>query len=253
MNIALRSLTQILNLPGRRWQAQCLGFIIFLVFCLRSSVLLSYPAGTWNAYSVNFPLLKKHKLYWYTRFETRFSEDITYFYRYQVYLGPEYTPLRYLYLSLKYGFIEESFNNKPFQTENRLMLYITPQCKLADLDVNIWGLGKLKFEVENRFDFRIRAYKTDPYSWRYRVYPKISYPFHISKNLTLSPVVKQAFYFKLREGGFFSQGRTYGGVSAKIYRRLNVTLYYMRLIERPSPRGHWAGLNIIGTSIGYKF
>jgi len=205
----------------------------------------------WNTYSFKLPVIKK-KVDLNGIFETRFRDDMDEFYHYHFYVGPDYYPWRWLILGMQYGNIQEGEPGE-FNTEHRLMFFVTPKFKLADLGVDKFALGNLSLNLQNRLDLRIRYYKDHVYTWRYRFYPKLSYPVFKSEKLTISPYVANAFYFDLTNNIAFNQNRVYGGLSFQFSKHLSFDWYYMRLAERSGRGGNWTGSNVCGTAVAYNF
>jgi len=230
-----------------------LAALLMLLAC--SGGWATEPSEMWNTYSVDFPLLKDRSVYWETLFETRFNDDMSHLFHYQFYIGPMWKCSKYLDLGIKYGYIEEEKAGE-FELENRMMLYIRPRCRLSDLGVTTWP-GKISLTLENRVDFQWRSSMDPCFSWRFRVYPSVSYPVYESEELTITPYLRQAVYFQFADGLsediYVSQLRTYAGVSLLIYQHTTISVYYMWHESRSKPDAEWKGCNILGTTIGYRF
>lgn len=232
-----------------------LPLVLVLLFC-RPRVLIADSLDLWNAYTVDFPLLKNRTLSWSTLFETRFRDDISDFYRFQFYLGPVYDACENLSLSIRYGYIDEE-KDETFQSENRFMLYLVPGLRLSDLGIEGWHLGGLSVRCEIRLDFRFRPSMDETFSWRFRLVPSASYPVRISRHVQLKPVVKQAVYMDFEDGlsrdPYVGQTRTVAGIAAEFHEHFRVSLSYIWLNQRSGPGEDWDGSNVIQTGLGYTF
>jgi hypothetical protein len=222
-------------------------FIFLLIFLalFASAVYAADDLSMWNKYSFKLSVIPK-KLFLKGKFETRFRDDLDEFFRYHFYIGPDYKPWKWLTLGLQYGNIQ-SGDPGDFHTEHRLMYYATPKFKLAELGFDQWHLGSTTLTLQNRLDLRIRHNKDHVYTWRYRFYPKLSYPVYKTENLTFSPYVGDAFYFDFTDGIAFNQNRIYTGLSIGVAKHTTLDFYYMRLDSRSGSGGNWTGENVIGT------
>ena len=206
---------------------------------------------TWNNYSFKLPPIKKN-LCLKGAFETRFRDDLDEFYRYQFEMGPDYKLFTWLTLGFYYRIIEEGDPGE-FQTEHRFIQQVTPEFGLKDIGIDRYRLGPLKISLQNRLEWRIRHYKDHVQTWRYRFYPKVSYPVFKTEKLTISPYVGNAFYFDFTNNVAFNQNRLYNGLSFKMFKHVVLDLYYMRLAKRSGRGGDWDGSHVIGTGLGYVF
>jgi hypothetical protein len=225
--------------------------ILAFVTAAATSVCSADDWQMWNKYNIGVPVIKD-KLFIKGTFETRFRDDLDEFFRYHFYIGPDYKLYKWLTLGLRYGNIQ-SGDPGDFHTEHRLMQYVTPKFKLADLGVQKYYLGPLTLNLENRLDWRIRHDKEYVYTWRYRIYPKFSYPVYKTEKLTISPYVGNAFYFDFTDGIAYNQNRIYAGLSFKMLQHIGMGFYYMRLASRSGSGGPWTGAHVIGTQLGYDF
>lgn len=228
-----------------------------LLWCVALSIALTSGAiaaddwNMWNKYSFKLPVIKK-KLDLNGVFETRFREDMDELYRYNFYVGPDYHLYKWLTLGWQYGNVQEGEPGE-FHTEHRFMHFVTPKFKLRDFGVDRYGLGDFSLNLENRLDWRIRQKATFQNTWRYRFYPKLSYPVYKRERLEVAPYVADAFYFDFTDGIGFNQNRIYGGLTFKLFKHLNLDMYYMRLATRKGAGGDWTGGHVIGTGVGYNF
>lgn len=224
---------------------------LMTVFGVAGRVSASDDNHLWNKYTFKLPLAGK-KLSLNGAFETRFREDMNEFFRYHFYIGPDYKPCKWLTLGMQYGNIQ-SGDPGDFTTEHRFMYFVTPKFSLSDLGMDACRLGPLTLTLQNRLDWRIRENRDHVHTWRYRIYPKLSYPLITTENYTISPYVGNACYFDFTDNTAFNQNRTYAGFSAKIHDHVSLNLYYMRLNTRSGSGGSWTGANIFGTGLGYEF
>ncbi|MCX6357939.1 MAG: DUF2490 domain-containing protein [Candidatus Aureabacteria bacterium] len=206
----------------------------------------------WNTYGFKLPVIKK-KLDLNYSMDTRFRDDMDEFFRYHFYIGPDYHMRKWLTLGIQYGNIQQKPVDGEFQTEHRIMYFVTPKFKLADLGIERYGLGDLNISFQNRLDQRIRHYADHTYTWRYRIYPKLSYPVYTCKYITVSPYVADAFYFDFTDNIAFSMNRLYSGLNFKVFGQIGIDFYYMRLAERSGRGGPWNGSNVLGTGLAYEF
>jgi len=205
----------------------------------------------WNTYSFKLPVIKK-KVDLNGIFETRFRDDMDEFFRYHFYVGPDYYPWKWLTLGIQYGNIQ-SGDPGDFKTEHRIMYFVTPKVKLSDFCLEKLPLGDLNLSVQNRLDQRIRFYADHTCTWRYRFYPKLSYPVFKRKKLEIAPYVGDAFYFDFTNNIAFNQNRVYSGLTFKLFEYLNLDFYYMRYAERSGRGGDWTCSNVVGTGVAYNF
>ena len=228
-----------------------------LLYGLALSLGLCSAAGAaddwqmWNTYNFRLPVIEK-KLFLKGAFETRFRDDLDEFYRYQFEMGPDYKPFKWLTLSLYYRIIQEG-DPGDFHTEHRIIPQVTPKFMLSDFGIDRYYLGPLTLSLQNRLEWRIRHYQSHVNTWRYRFYPKLSYPVFKTEKLTLSPYVGNAFYFDFTNGVGYNQNRLYCGLSFNLFKQVGLNLYYMRLAKRSGNGGDWTGSHVIGTGVGYDF
>ena len=207
--------------------------------------------GTWNDYAFRLPVIKK-RLSLKGSFQTRFRDNLDEFYYYHFYVGPEYKPLKWLMLSVQYANVQ-SGEPGDFHTEHRPMLFVTPRFSLAELGVEDNRLGPLTFQFENQLWWRIRNFAIHKQTWRYSIYPLITYPVLKTEKLTLSPYAGNNFFFNLDNNIGYNENRLYGGFTVRFFEKVVINLYYMRLAFRPGRGGDWAGSNVIGTGMLLDF
>ena len=208
--------------------------------------------GTWNDYAFRVPI-KKEKLYLKSSFQTRFRKDLDEFYYYHFYFGPEYKPLKWLMLSAQYA----NVNSGPpgdFRTEHRPMFFVTPSFSMADLGVDKNGyLGPLTLQLQNQLWWRIRPYAAHTQTWRYSIFPTLSYPVLKTEKLTISPYAGNDFYYDLTNNIGYNENRLYGGFRVRLFKKVVVNLFYMRRAFRPGRGGDWDGSHVVGTGLLLDF
>lgn len=229
-----------------------LGCSVLLLLCSASILSAADDWQMWNTYGFKLPVFKK-KAALVGSMDTRFRDDMDEFFRYHFYIGPDYYPWKWLTLGIQYGNIQQKPVGGEFQTEHRIMYFVTPKFSLADVGVEKYGLGDFNLNLQNRLDQRIRHYADHTYTWRYRFYPKLSYPVYKNKYVTVSPYVADAFYFDFTDGIAFNTNRIYGGWNFKVFDHIGLDLYYMRLAERSGRGGPWTCSNVVGTGVNYEF
>ena len=238
-----------IRMEGLMKRSLLFGLILSLALCSAAGAADDWQM--WNKYQFKLPVIK-NKLFLKGTFETRFRDDVDEFYRYHFYIGPYYKLYKWLTVGCEYGNIQ-SGDPGDFHTENRLMYYVTPKFSMSDLGVDKWLLGPLTLTLQNRVDWRIRYYTSHVNTWRYRIYPKFSYPVLKTEKLTISPYVGDAFYFDFTNGIGYNQNRIYGGLGFTLFKDVGLNLYYMRLTTRSGNGGDWTGSHIIGTGAAYDF
>ncbi len=222
-----------------------------LTFIVPSMTMAADDWQMWNDYKFSLPLIEK-KLFLKGTFTTRFRDDLDEFFRYHFYIGPDYKPFKWLTLGYHYGNIQ-SGNPGDFHTEHRFMHYVTPKFSFSDIGLDKYYLGPLTLTLQNRLEWRIRYHATYKNTWRYRIYPKISYPIYKTEKLTISPYTGNAFYFDFTNNIAFNQNRIYGGLSFNLFKHVGLDLYYMRMVSRSGSGGDWTGAHVIGTGVAYNF
>ncbi len=206
----------------------------------------------WNDYAIKVPVIK-NKVDMNGIFDTRFRNDMDEFYRYHFYVGPDYYPWKWLTLGFQYGNVQQKPVGGDFQTEHRFMWFVTPKFTLADLGLKDNPLGGFKFNIQNRLEWRHRDFYNLKNTWRYRLYPKVSYPVFKRDNLEISPYVGDAFYFPMERSIAFNENRLYNGLVFKLYKHLSLDFYYMNDNTRSGRGGDWTGANVLGSVVTYEF
>jgi hypothetical protein len=223
-----------------------------LLFLTGSATAWSHDDwGTWNNYAFRLPLIEK-KLMMRGAFQTRFRNDLDEFYYYHFQIGPEYRPVRWLTLCFLYWNVESGAPGD-FHTEHRPTYIAIPAFSLADLGMDKWRLGPLALSIQNQLWERIRHYYKHHQTWRYSVFPRLSYPAIKTESICISPYTGNDFYFSLENGIGYNENRLYGGITVKIAKHTVLDFYYMRRADRPGRGGDWAWSNIIGTGILVDF
>jgi len=222
------------------------------LLCAASSARAADDWQMWNDFALKVPLIKD-KLDLNGIYDMRFRDDMDEFYRYHFYVGPDYYPYKWLTLGLQYGNVQQKPVDVDFQTEHRFMYFVTPKFTLGDVGLEKPVLKDLKFTLQNRLEWRIRHYAAFEDTWRYRFYPKISYPVYKGEKLDVSPYVGDAFYFPLDDGIYFNENRLYSGLVFKLYKHLSFDFYYMYDNTRPGRGGDWTGANVLGSMVTYEF
>ncbi|MDD5557087.1 MAG: DUF2490 domain-containing protein [bacterium] len=222
-----------------------------LLLCAAPAARAADDWNMWNSYAFKLPVVER-RLDLRGSFETRFRDDMDEFFRYHFYIGPDYHPSRWLTLGWQYGNVQEGAPGD-FHTEHRFMHFLTPKFKGKDVGLKDTPLGDLSVSLQNRLEWRIRHHKDHLHTWRYRFYPKVSYPVYKGERVEVSPYVADAFYFDLADGAAYNQNRVYGGLSFRILGRVDLDLYYMRLATRSGAGGDWTGGHILGSGITYTF
>jgi hypothetical protein len=229
-----------------------LWYGVVLALCAGSVAWGADDWQMWNTYSFKLPVIKK-RVDLNGIFETRFRDDMNEFFRYHFYVGPDYYPFKWLTLGFQYGNVQQKPVGGDFQTEHRFMYFVTPKFTLADLGLKDSPLSDFRFNLQNRLEWRHRSFYAFTNTWRYRFYPKLSYPVFKSEKLDISPYVGDAFYFPLEDNIAFNENRLYGGLTFKLYKQLGLDFYYMRQATRSGRGGDWTGNNVIGTAVSYDF
>ena len=230
-----------------------------LVICIVAFVLATPLAamgaddwGTWNDYALRLSIIEE-KLYLRGSFQTRFRDDLNEFFYYHFYFGPEYKPLKWLTLSAQYGNVTSGAPGD-FHTEHRPMFFVTPSFSLADLGIDREGpLGPLNLQLQNSLWWRIRPYAAHEQTWRYSIFPTLSYPILRTEKLVVSPYVGNDFYCDFTNGMTYDENRLYGGCRFRLFKKVVLNLFYMRRSLRPWSGGEWTGSHIIGTGLLLEF
>ncbi|MEI6632205.1 MAG: DUF2490 domain-containing protein [Chlamydiota bacterium] len=222
------------------------------LLCAASSARGADDWMMWNDFAVKVPLIKD-TLDLNGIYDMRFRDDMDEFYRYHFYVGPDYYPWKWLTLGLQYGNVQQKPEGGDFQTEHRFMGFVTPKFTLGDIGLEKPVLKDLKFTLQNRLEWRIRHYAAFKDTWRYRFYPKLSYPIYKGEKLDVSPYVGDAFYFPLEDSIYFNENRIYSGLVFKLYKHLSLDFYYMYDDTRKGRGGDWTGGNVLGSVVTYEF
>lgn len=223
-----------------------------LALCAASAAWATDDWQMWNTYAFKLPVIEK-KVDLNGIFESRFRNDMDEFYRYHFYVGPDYYPYKWLTLGIQYANIQQKPEGGDFETEHRIMYFVTPKAKLSDFCMKESRLGDFSLSVQNRLDQRIRFYADHTYTWRYRLYPKLSYPVYKGEKLEVAPYAADAFYFPFEDSISFNENRLYGGLGFKLRKWLGLDLYYMWRTTRSGRGGPWTGNDVVGTSVCYNF
>lgn len=225
---------------------------VLCVFCACAAARAEDDWMLWNDFGVKVPLIKD-KVDLNGSFDMRYRDDMNEFYRHHYYVGPDYYPWKWLTLGLQYGNVQQKPEGGDFQTEHRFMGFVTPKFKLGDIGLDKPVLKDLGLTLQNRLEWRYRHYAAHENTWRYRFFPKISYPIYKAENLTVSPYVGDAFYFPLENNISFNENRIYSGLVFKLYTHTSLDLFYMYDDTRKGRGGDWTGGNVIGSNVVYAF
>lgn len=206
----------------------------------------------WNDFALKVPLIKG-RLDLNGIYDMRFRDDMDEFYRYHFYVGPDYHACKWLTLGLQYGNIQQKPEDGEFQTEHRFMYFVTPKFSLGDVGLDRPVVKEFKLTLQNRLEWRIRHYAAHEDTWRYRLYPKLSYPLYKGEKLDISPYVGDAFYFPLDDSIYFNENRIYSGLVFRLCTHLSLDFYYMYDSTRSGRGGEWTGANVLGSVATYEF
>ena len=223
-----------------------------LALCAASIALAADDWQMWNTYAFKLPVIKK-KVDLNGIFETRFRDDMDEFYRYHFYVGPDYYPWKWLTLGIQYGNIQQKPEGGDFETEHRIMYFVTPKAQLSDFCMKGARLWDFSLSVHNWLYYFIVLCSYEIYTWRYKLYPKLSYPVYKGEKFEIAPYAADAFYFPLEDGISFNDNRVYGGLGFKLCEWLGLDFYYMWRVTRPGRGGDWTGHDTVGTSVCYNF
>ena len=234
-------------------KAQRMGKAILAGVAIGVGVTSAFGADDWgmrNEYSFRIPVFKD-RLDLNASMHTRWRDDMDEFYRYGFYAGPDFHLGRHLAAGVRYGNIQEGEPGE-FRTEHRLRQLLTPKFKLEDLGGGDSLLGAMSFALQNRLDLRIRRHADHENTWKYRFYPKVSYPVYKAEKIAISPYAGNAFYFDLTDGIAYNENKTYGGLSFRLFKQFTVDCYYMRSVERNGAGGPWTGRHWVGTAVNFE-
>lgn len=225
---------------------------ILCLLCASASAQEQGDWQMWNDFALKVPLIKD-RLDLNGIYDMRFRDDVDEFYRYHFYVGPDYYPWKWLTLGLQYGNVQQKPEGGEFQTEHRFMYFVTPKFSLGDVGIDAPVAKDLKLTLQNRLEWRHRSYADFVDTWRYRFYPKVSYPIYKGGKLDVSPYVGDAFYFPLEDSIYFNENRIYSGLVFKLYKHLSLDFYYMYDVTRKGRGGDWNCANVLGSVATYEF